>query len=134
MLINISWSFITMENLFGDFLCISELCTLKITVPQIDNFTQIIFKHGSDIHCPKILDELDYGDSVSLNMCIIDHLMSWSILSFQDSFFKSKVIKFGTNVWINMLVNISFTFYRNRNIFFCKSFTQFPALYSENYR
>ena len=51
-------------------------------------FSWIILRCVKDIHSPKILDEFDYGGSALLNMCIIDHLMSWPLLAFLDSFFK----------------------------------------------
>ena len=43
---------------------------------HVHNSIRIISKLGKDIHCPKISDDCDYGRSASLNMRIIDHLMS----------------------------------------------------------
>ena len=67
--------------------------------------------------CPNISDEFDYGGSALLKMCIIDHLMSWSILAFLGSFLKPS--KFGTNVGLNMLLNLSFKFYHGHKICVC---------------
>ena len=49
---------------------------------------------GKDIYCPKISDEFDHGGSASLNMRIMDHLMSWTLLTFLNSFFKLKLPNF----------------------------------------
>ena len=43
---------------------------------QVHNFSQIIFKLGKDIHCPKISNEFDYVCCVSLDMYMMDHFMS----------------------------------------------------------
>ena len=43
---------------------------------------QFFMDLGKNFHCSEISDEFDYGDLASLNLCIIDFLMSWSILSF----------------------------------------------------
>ena len=80
---------------------------------HVRNFSRIIFKLGKDIYCPKILEDFDYGGSASLNMCIMDHLRKQPLWAFLDSFFKL-VTKFGTNVGIIMLINLSFGFYQNR--------------------
>ena len=42
-------------------------------------FSRIIFKHGKDIYCPKVRDELNDGGSVSLNMRTVDPLMGRSM-------------------------------------------------------
>ena len=57
---------------------------------NVHNFSGIIFKHGTDIYYPKISDEYDHGSSASLNMRIMDHLMSQPLLTFLNSFFKLK--------------------------------------------
>ena len=46
------------------------------------SFSRIIFKCDKDIHCPEISDEFDYGVSASLNMRIMDRLLSWALLPF----------------------------------------------------
>ena len=64
-----------------------------------------------------ISDEFNYnyGGSASLNMRTIDHLMNRALLAFLDSFFKLKSPnKFGINVGLNMLINISTGFLHNR--------------------
>ena len=53
---------------------------------HVPNFPRTIFKCGKDIHCPKISDMFDYGGSALLDMCIVDCLMSLSVLAFLDSF------------------------------------------------
>ena len=58
--------------------------------PHIHNFSRIIFKLGKDIYCPKILDEFDHRGSALLNMCKMDHLMSRTLWTFLNSFFKLK--------------------------------------------
>ena len=75
----------------------------------------MIFKIGKDIDCPKISDVFDYGAPASLHMRIINHLITQSILAFLGFIFRTKDIKVGAHVGWNMLINISFMFYRNRN-------------------
>ena len=60
---------------------------LTLSRPQC---SRIIFKLGKDIYCPKVSDKFDHGGSASLNMHIIDHLMSRPLLTFLNSFFKLK--------------------------------------------
>ena len=48
--------------------------------------SRIIFKLSEDIYCPKISDKFDHGGSASLNMRIMDHLMSRTLLAFLNSF------------------------------------------------
>ena len=51
---------------------------------------QSIFKHGRDIYSPKISDEFIYGGSASLNMYVMDLLMSPSLITFGMSGFLLK--------------------------------------------
>ena len=67
------------------FFRILQRRTRKITVSALTSVNFHGSFYGKDIHCPKILDELDYGGSASLDMCIMDHSMRWSILAFLDS-------------------------------------------------
>ena len=94
MLINISSGFCHngQKNILANFFRIFQLCTWKITFSALTSvkFSRIIFKLGKDIYCPKISDKLDHGGSASLNMCIMDHLMSQPLLTFLNSFFKLK--------------------------------------------
>ena len=53
---------------------------------HVHHFSRIIFKLGKDIYYPKISNEFDHGGSASLNMCIMDHLMSRPLLSFLNAF------------------------------------------------
>ena len=57
---------------------------------HVPNFSRIIFKFGKNIYYPKIWDKLDHGGSASLNMRIMDHLISRPLLTFLTSFFKLK--------------------------------------------
>ena len=50
--------------------------TSPVKHSHVHNFSRIIFKLGKHIHSPKILDEFDHRGSASLNMRIMDHLMS----------------------------------------------------------
>ena len=49
-----------------------------------------LVKLSEDIYYPKISDKFDHGGSASLNMRIMDHLMSRPLLTFLNSFFKLK--------------------------------------------
>ena len=57
---------------------------------HVHNFSRIIFKLGKDIYCPEISEDFDHGGSASLNMRIMDPLMSRPLLAFLNSFFKLK--------------------------------------------
>ena len=81
---------------------------------RVHNFSRIIFKLGKNICYPKISDECDHGGSASLNMRIMDHLMSRPLLAFLNSFFQAKVTKCDKKVGLNMLINISSGFFHNR--------------------
>ena len=53
-------------------------------------FNAGLVKLSEDIYYHKILDKSDHGGSASLNMRIMDHLMSRPLLTFLNSFFKLK--------------------------------------------
>ena len=57
---------------------------------HVHNFSRIIFELGKDINYPEISKDFNHGGSASLNMRIMDHLMSRPLLAFLDSFFKLK--------------------------------------------
>ena len=59
---------------------------------HVHNFSRIIFKLGKDIYYPTISDELDHGGSASLNMRLMDHLMSWPLLTFLNSLYTTKLL------------------------------------------
>ena len=89
-----------------------QFCTLKSLL--IHNFSWIIFKYGKDIYCSRVSEEFDYGGSGPLNMRIMDHLLNRSISAIRDSFFfRYKAIKTGTNVQLNVLIDISCGFHHN---------------------
>ena len=79
----------TTEQMFHTF---SNYAYWKVTARILitTNFSRIIFKCGKKYYLPKLWYEFDYGDSGLLYMCIMDHLMSWSIMAFVRSFFKWK--------------------------------------------
>ena len=87
MILNISSGYYHYCNLFCDVLSVFQPCAVR-------NFFQIIFKRGKDIYCPTVSDEFDFGGSVSLNMRIMDYLMSQPILAFCAHCFKFKPSKF----------------------------------------
>ena len=79
-------------KILSDLFFIFQLCALKITFTTL---TSVIFLWSfcvMEINCPKISNKFDYGGSASSDtcMCIMDGLISWSILAFLDSFFKLK--------------------------------------------
>ena len=128
--------FFTKNIFFANFLRIFWLRTLKIAVSVLASiiFLRIIFILNKDITLVQISDKFDYGVSASLNMRIMGHLMSQAILAFlgvqgwggggsgrvvlndngrvyqskaADALVQVKTTKFGTNVGLNMLLNIS---------------------------
>ena len=93
-------------------------------LPQDCNFSEVIFKCGKFTYCSKILDEFDYGGSASLNLCIMDHLMSRLRLTLL--LVQGKAIKFCTNVEFNIF-DISSGFYEEcKSVFFAEIFMRFP--------
>ena len=111
MLINISSGFNQnrKKNILGDFFHIFQLRTLKITV---NTLTTEIF-HGLFSNLARNFIALRSRTSsivlgsASLDMSIMDHLISWPLWTFLDSFVKLKLPKNGTNVGVNMLFSIT---------------------------
>ena len=75
--------------------------------------------------CQGHLYSRDYGVSSSLNMCIINHLMSQTNCAFQ-----ARAFKIGTNVGLNVLFNTSSGFYQKQHFFaeFLMFFYAFPSI------
>ena len=94
MLINISYGFYQIAKKIGCFFFLLYFPNSHIENHRQNahfrNFSQIIITLGKDIHCSNTLDEFGYGGSASINMHIMDRLMSRPLLAFLDSFFKLK--------------------------------------------
>ena len=72
-----------------------------------------------------ISDEFGYGGSASLIMCVMDRLMSRALLALCGLIFQAEVTKFGTNIILNMFINISSGLNHNRQKLFGECFYAF---------
>ena len=86
-------SFITPQPLRAPGYCRTPSGRAAGQTSPVNTLTSIIF-HGSFANLARTFttlisrDKFDHGGSASLNMRIMDHLMSWPLLAFLNSFFK----------------------------------------------